>query len=126
MKHNFIIFLAFFNLSLKRFLENRFNTFGQISSGILNIFITLVFVEIYFSLTRNILGWSKFEVFFLVGVFRVISSLFQFLVIRGVNRLPNIIEKGELDIFLTRPASSQLIMSLHFLRAYELIPALSG
>src|SRR5258708_1235977 len=113
-------------MSLKQLLENRFNTFGQISSGLLNIFITLIFIEIFFSLTKNILGWTKFEVFFLAGVFRIISSLFQFLVVRGVNRLPTIIQKGELDGFLTRPVNSQLLLTIHFMRVYELIPALSG
>lgn len=72
----FKVFLQLASLSLKQHFENRFNALAFMISNILVLGILIIFIDVYFSYSKQILGWTKAEVFFLVGLYRVITATF--------------------------------------------------
>ena len=68
MKRYFRFFLALINMSTKRYLEQRVGTFGYLILKISNLVLMLLFIEIYFSHTKDIFGWTKYQVIFLTGI----------------------------------------------------------
>lgn len=132
MVHRFIYYIKLFfellRMSFKQYLENRLNTLGAIFVATATIFLTVFFIEIIFSFSPVIEGWSKYQVIFLVGIYRVFSTVFSLIFMRSLNKAPEAINSGDLDIYLTKPTSSQFLISFRFFRAFELvslIPALS-
>lgn len=121
------LFLAFLALSLKRFLEHRSNTFGNLSLSLIGIFLVILFIEIIFSQTPLIQGWSKYELLFLVGFYRIVFNIFYVFFIKSIDMFPGYIKTGELDMLLTKPVNSQFFVSFRHARIYELgqlIPSL--
>ncbi len=126
MKYYLRIFLALINTASKRYLEYRWNTFGNLVTSTLSLILVIFFVDIIFSQTNNIAGWTKPEVLFFVGTFRVFSSLLSFLYLRSINFIPKYIQRGDLDMFLVKPVNVQFYVSLCFTRVYEIINLLPG
>lgn len=126
MKHYLNVFFAMFNLSSKRYLEYRWNALGYTLSSIFSLVLSVVFINIYFSFSGEIQGWNKYQVLFLVGLYKVMSSLFTMFFFKSVAALPEYMQKGELDIFLLKPISSQFYISFRLVRSYDIITALSG
>lgn len=126
MKHYLKVFLAFFSINSKLYLENRWNTFGNIINSTIVLLLMVFFVEIYFSFTKDIFGWSKHQVILLTGATRCLISLFYFFVFRGITWLPRYVQSGTLDLFLTKPIPSQFYISFRYIRVYEIISFLSG
>lgn len=126
MKRYFKFLLALMTISTKRYLEQRASTLGFIFLKIAGLVLMLLFIEIYFSHTKDIFGWTKYQVIFLTGIFQIMTTLFSALFQRSVNFISRYIQHGELDNFLTKPVSSQFYLSLRLNRTPDLIAALSG
>lgn len=126
MKRYFRFLWALINISTKRYLEQRVSTFGFLILKIANLALMLLFIGIYFSHTKDIFGWTKYQVIFLTGIFQIVSSLFSGFFLRSINFIPSYVQHGELDNFLTKPINSQFYLSLRLNRMPDLISALSG
>ncbi len=126
MKRYINFFLALINISTKRYFEQRANTLGFVVLRIAGLAIMLLFIEIYFSFTKDIYGWTKFQVVFLTGIYQLMTALFSAFFLRSINFIPSYIQHGELDNFLTKPVSSQFYLSLRLNRTPDLLNALSG
>ncbi len=120
------ILKAELEIAAKRYFENRVSTLGTIGANLLSLFLMIVFVEVYFSFTKEIFGWSKFQVIFLTGIYRTANSVFNFLFMRSISFIPNYVKTGELDLFLTKPVNTQFFLSFRFTRIFELISIFSG
>lgn len=126
MKHYTSVFIAIIKLSSKLYFENRWNTVGVLFNSSITLILTLIFVSIYFSYSKQIYGWNRNEVFLLIGLHRIIDALFSFLFLRSLYHIPQYISTGELDIFLTKPINVQFYVSLRLMRIYELLSLISG
>lgn len=121
MKRYLKFIAALVTISSKAHLEHRWGIVGIFLNTVIAIAVTLFFVGIFYNFTNDLNGWTKYQVFFLVGVFRIMMSLASFLFIRGVNFLPKYVVNGELDLILNKPVNSQLYISLRYTRLYELM-----
>lgn len=108
----FIIFIHLIKNNLIRELEFRANFILQIVMqsgwGILQI----VLIEIMFQFTNSIVGWEKYEIFFLIGLFRATKGIFDVFIYANILHLPEKVNSGELDYNLTRPINSLFVTSL--------------
>lgn len=120
------VFLQLAALSLKKHFENRFNTFAAVISNIFVLGVLIVFVDVYFSFSKEILGWTKAEVFFLVGLYRVITAAFIVFFQRSINYMSKDVESGNLDMYLTKPINSQFFLSFRHIRSNDFIGIISG
>lgn len=121
MKKHLKVFLAILKNNVIREMEFR-------SHFLMDFFVTLIWIasqlliiEAYFSFTNNIYGWTKGEIFVLVGVFRTAKAVFDFLPRPNLFGLSNAISKGEIDYVLTRPINTLFIMSTRFIHINEIL-----
>lgn len=124
--HYLKVILAQIAINSKVYLENRWNAFGSIVNSLISLILLIVFINIYFTYTKDIAGWDKYQVFLVGGLFRTSFSLFYIFFLRSINWIPRYVQKGTLDLFLTKPVPSQLVISFRLIRVPEVLPVLGG
>jgi ABC-2 type transport system permease protein len=71
----------------------------------------IVFIEVLFSYTESIGGWSQWEVVLLIGTHQLIGQIFQAFFYVNVANLPELVRTGKLDFMLLLPVDSQFAVS---------------
>jgi len=115
------LFPSLFRHSLKRYLEDRTGVLGFTFFTTINFFLQIYIVSILFVNTQSLAGWSKEEVFLLVGILRLMTTFFSLFFQRSINHLVGEVKMGNLDLILTKPISSQFYYSFFLMRAFEII-----
>lgn len=118
--------IALFKHSSKRYLENRWATLGNFVSATLEIAIFIFFISFIFSFTKNLNGWDKNHVLLLVGISQLVTALYNFLFRRSVNRFPDLVRNGDLDLLLTKPINAQLYSSFRYTKPFEILNIATG
>lgn len=113
-------------LSLMARFEYRINTLLHILVKLLWMGSTLIFFEIIYLHTDEMVGWSKFEMLLLLGTFTVVRSLYAAFFSDGVWELPDSVQTGSLDLLLAKPVSSQFVISTHQEDIGDLVRGLFG
>jgi len=126
MVRNLKLIFILFKHSSKRYLENRWSTFGNFVSASLEIAIFIFFISFIFSFTKSLNGWDKNHVLLLVGISQLVTALYNFLFRRSVNRFPDLVRAGELDLLLTKPMNTQLYASFRSTKPFELLNTITG
>ncbi|MGH8048460.1 MAG: ABC transporter permease [Chthoniobacterales bacterium] len=72
----------------------------------------IVFIEVIFSYTSSIGGWTKWEMVLLIGTHQVISQLFQALFFMNVSNIPELVRTGKMDFLLMLPVDAQFAASV--------------
>lgn len=111
MRRYFRLLNELFRVSLIREMEFRGNFFIQFILELFWIAIQLFTITIFFTFTDEIIGWSKYEVIFLFGIYRLIKGIFDFAFYENLFSLSETINKGELDYLLTRPVNTLFLVS---------------
>lgn len=88
-------------------MEYKFNfiiggTFELVWMGMYLIFINIIFLH-----TTSINGWSKYETLMLTFQGGLMDSIFTFLIVPGLKRLPTFVNSGELDFILLKPLNKR-------------------
>lgn len=80
------------------------------------MFVDLIWIVVEFSLfaviyanTDSLGGWSQNQVYFFLGVFFASDALFTMVFQRNFWNFSDLVNKGELDILLTKPANPLLL-----------------
>lgn len=126
MKHYLVTLQALVALSIKHLLENRLNAVGNIFAPMLYLLTLILFINIFYTYTDSIFGWTKTETLFLIGLFRISTGIFTLLFLRSLFSISGYTKKGELDMFLTKPINSQFFISFRLIRVFEFINILPG
>lgn len=117
----FYLFNSLFRHSLKRYLEDRTGVLGFTFFTTVNFFLQIYIVSILFMNTQSLAGWSRTEVFLLVGILRLFTTVFSLFFQRSINHLVGEVKQGNLDLILTKPINSQFYYSFFLMRAFEVI-----
>jgi ABC-2 type transport system permease protein len=83
--------------------------------------LNIMMFQVIFGHVDAIAGWTKYEVFFLVGAGNTIMGLFETLFIMNLMRLPDMIRTGELDFHLLKPVNTQFLVSARY-ADFEAVP----
>ena len=86
----------------------------------------IVFVEVVFSYTGTIGGWSKWEVVLLIGTHQLIGQLFQAFFYMNLANLPELVRTGRMDFLLLLPVDTQFVVSLKQFGMDNVVNALVG
>ncbi len=100
-----------------------FAVFGR-TLGIVTFLATY---GVIFSSVERLAGLTADQALLYFATFTLVQQLLQALFIRGFNRMPTQIHRGQLDQMLLRPIDAQLYMSLQltsFLSIFNILPAL--
>ena len=111
MKKYLLVSLAILKNNLIREMEFRTNFLMWIFVQIAWVGLQIFIIQILFQYTESIHGWTKPEIFLLIGMFRVARGIFDFFIYANLTDLPDNINTGNLDYLLTRPVSPLYLAS---------------
>ncbi len=120
------VYLAFLKTCLMREMEFRGHFLLLSLAGLVWTVISLAMVAFIFSTIRSVAGWDLDRMLLLQGTWTLVVSLTNFLFARNMQRLSEYINKGDLDLVLVKPMSSQFLVSTRFVSPHDLPSAVAG
>ncbi len=112
--------------SLSRSLEFRFDFFFRFLMDCVYYAVSIGFFEILFLHTDNLGGWRHDQVLLFLAGALLLDGLYMTIVARNIWEFPAIINRGELDSYLTRPAPPLLALLLRNFECSSLLNVLVG
>lgn len=113
MLRYFKLYKTFFKINLVKALMYPSNFWFTFALTAFESLATLFALLIAFNHVTSIAGWSYHDMLVLIGVFMLSQSLAWILFKAGVHDLDTIIQKGELDGYLTKPIDAQFLVTIH-------------
>jgi ABC-2 type transport system permease protein len=107
-------------------LQYRVNFFIQLFESLVSLGIGLVGLALVFSHTPTLDGWSLPQLLAVLGVYTLMGGLIKATIQPNMQRLLDEIQQGTLDYALTKPADSQVIVSVREVRIWETVDFLVG
>ena len=107
-------------------LQYRVNFFIQLLQTFIALGVGLVGLGLVFGHTTDLNGWSRPELLMVMGVHILAGGLIKALVQPNMQRLLGDIQEGTLDFALTKPADSQVLISVREFRLWQLTDFVMG
>jgi ABC-2 type transport system permease protein len=120
------VYLACLRNCLARELEFRTSFLLSAGSTMLWALFSMLLAGLIFSNVRQVAGWDLDRMFILTGTFLLVEGLSAALFHRNMQRLSDMVNKGELDFVLIRPISSQFLVSVRYVDFGDLPTAVVG
>lgn len=114
------LYRVFARNNLVRELEFRGNFWAKLFTNVGWLVSYLLYIEILFSNTDSLGGWSKGEVFLLFGTFVFARAWMDILFTQNMGKIPELVRMGTMDFVLTKPVPSQFYVSARYLSLDEL------
>lgn len=120
------LWLAFIKNCIQREMAFRLNFIISLFTGSMWFLMSVLTFTVVFGHVKEIAGWSKYEVFFLLGTSHVILRIFMIFFMMNVTKLPDLIRTGELDFYLAKPLNTQFFISTRYFSVEDLSDTLIG
>lgn len=88
--------------------------------------ITMVFLAAIYGKVPNIVGWTYYELLALLGFYRLIEGVGEFIFYRSFKKFSEDIRKGRLDMLITKPVDFQFYVSTRYITIDAVSSALVG
>lgn len=112
MRKNIRVVRELIRLRFQNIMMFRLGFFGPfLVDGSLFVVQLLVFEAVYGNIDQ-IGGWGKGEMILYIGTFSLINALNMVIYFFGIVSIPGRIKSGEMDLYLTKPVSPLLRLSL--------------
>ena len=98
------LYFEYLKIALKKWGEYRLDSIFIALASILTLAIGVFNVEIIFTQVDSILGWTKYEILWILGYFFLVRSMFSTFFINVLD-IGSWVHSGDLDVIRTRPAS---------------------
>ena len=120
------ILWVFTKLGFQNEAAYRANFWVQIFESALNIASALTAVALVFSRTDTLAGWKAPELVALLGVYFTVYGAIHVVISPSLTKFMEDVRAGNLDFTLTKPADSQLLVSLSEVRVWKLVDLVIG
>ncbi len=111
MKRYLYLYWAFFRASLASDLEYRFNFALRIFTDISWYLAQILMFEILFRHSQRLGDWHLEQVRVFLGVLFTIDAVIMILFSENLEKFTEKVRKGDIDLLLAKPVSSQFILS---------------
>ncbi len=108
MKENFKFIAELMKLRLSHIMTFRLGFFGPFFIDTSYFLVQLFAFEAIYRHVDNICGWRRGEILVFVGTFSLINAINMTVYFFGVISIPEKIQTGELDLYLTKPVNPLL------------------
>lgn len=122
----FRILWIYLRVGILNELEYRTNFFVQLFQSLVGVGFWLANLAIVFAHTDLLAGWRQAELTALLGVFFVVGGLMRTVVQPSMQRFMEDVRQGTLDFTLTKPADSQLLVSIKQIEVWKLVDVVLG
>ena len=116
----------YFRIGALNELQYRVNFFMQLFQSLLALVIGLVGLGLVFNYTTELGGWSPDELLAVMGVFILMGGIIRAYIQPNMERLMSEVQQGTLDFALTKPADSQIMVSVREVRIWQSVDVLVG
>jgi len=106
--------------------QYRANFYIQILQTFIALATGLIGLNLVFSQTDHLGGWSKPELLAVMGVFITMGGVIRSAIQPNMERLMEEIREGKLDFALTKPADAQLLVSVREFRFWQVVDVITG
>jgi ABC-2 type transport system permease protein len=107
-------------------LQYRVNFLVQLFQALIQVVTGLIVLKLVYSHTTELNGWSESELLTLLGVQILLGGVIHTFVQPNMERLMEDVQQGTLDYALTKPADSQLLVSVRQFNIWQLVEVVSG
>ena len=114
MKKYVIIWTQMMKISIQRMVEYRTDFVLWSAISLFWTLFALLFYDIVFLQTPTIAGWSKPQVYLLIGVYMIVDSATWGIFWRSIKTYVDSIFDGKLDFVLVQPIDSQFQLSVKY------------
>ncbi len=106
------LYAYFVRFSISRNMEFRMDFFFRIFMDLVYYGVNLTFFQLVFLHTNLLGGWNAQQMFIFVAGYLTVDALHMTFFSNNVWWLPVLVNKGDLDYYLTRPVSSFFFLNL--------------
>lgn len=107
-------------------LQYRANFWVQLFNSLIGLGTGLVAIAVVYVHTDSLQGWAQPELLAVMGVHLIVGGFLRTFVIPNMWNLLSDVQEGTLDYTLTRPADSQLLVSVRQVSIWSLIDIILG
>jgi ABC-2 type transport system permease protein len=111
LRKYFQLFKAFFKASFVADLEFRANFATRIVTDVIWYAAQIITFEALFRVTDRIGSWNLQQTRVFLGVLFFVDAIYMILFSENLDRMSEKVRKGELDLLLAKPVSSQFMIS---------------
>ena len=118
--------LLYLKVGVMNELQYRVNFFVQLLQSLIQVGTGLVMLELVYSHTTQLNGWSEAELLTLIGVQILLGGVIHTFIQPNMERLLEDVQQGTLDYALTKPEDSQVLVSVRQVRIWQVVEMVSG
>ena len=122
----FKLLFLYLRIDIMKELQYRVNFFIQLLQSLISLFLGLFVLFLVFSYTTTLAGWSYAELLAVMGVFMLMGGILRASIQPNMLQLMEDVQLGNLDFALTKPADSQLLVSVREFRIWQMVDVISG
>lgn len=115
------LFFVFLRLGLLNELAYRTNFYFQCLQSLMSLGTGLANIAVIFAHTQSLGGWQPTELVALLGVYQLMGGLIGAFIQPSMERFMEDVRRGTLDFTLTKPADSQVLVSMSEVRVWKLV-----
>ena len=118
------LFATYLRIGILGELEYRANFWISLVQSALDLSVALGGLAVVFSHTDTLGGWRQEELLALVGVYFLIGGLIRTIIRPSMTKFMEDVRQGTLDFTLTKPADSQVLVSIQTVEIWRLVDVL--
>lgn len=118
--------LNYLRIGIMNEFQYRANLYIQILQTFIALGTGLIGLNLVFAQTSQLGGWGKADLLAVMGVFTMTGGFIRAAIQPNMERLMDEIREGTLDYALTKPADSQLLVSVREFRLWQLVDVITG
>jgi len=116
----------FFNVGVLNELQYRVNFFVSLLQSLVQVVTGLVVLSLVYSHTTELNGWTESELLCLLGVQLMLGGVIRAFIQPNMLQLMDDVRQGTLDYALTKPADSQVLVSVRRFGIWQAVDCVSG
>ena len=117
---------SYFRIGAMNELQYRINFFLQLFQSLIALATGLVGLALVFAHTTELRGWTRPELLAVMGVHVLMGGVIRTTIQPNMERLMGEVQQGTLDFALTKPADSQVMVSVREVRIWQSVDIVVG
>ena len=117
---------SYFRIGAMNELQYRVNFFLQLFQSLIALATGLIGLAIVFAHTTELRGWTRPELLAVMGVHVLMGGVIRSTIQPNMERLMGEVQQGTLDFALTKPADSQVLVSVREIRIWQTVDIVVG
>ncbi len=117
---------SYFRIGALNELQYRVNFFLQLFQSLIALATGLIGLAIVFAHTTELRGWTRPELLAVMGVHVLMGGVIRTTIQPNMERLMGDVQQGTLDFALTKPADSQVLVSVREIRIWQTVDIVVG